>query len=363
MSLEEPKAVTFIPYTGKFYVGAIEEGMNVQGKAEKNYEPIAILHPEELKKGNRQGAVEYTNHEMLRNAERHARGESSSVQAAVDVTSLANITRVELLTEIINRQYKDVFLINAVRKINVPKLKLDYDVILHIKTRGKNALVPKRQEPDVEAPEFVQASFDMVKFGKLARIIDTTDEDELSALISPMQSALDDIAQVLSQDENLIIRDEMLNFGDVAGSSWSAKNAGNDFSLNNPLDQISIEIERIVQNHGRPNIIATNIRTFGRYLSNTHLIGYTNALERDAQGVGTMPGFPGFTRITDTDLADGFAFIFDQRALSHGIGPMVSESFRDPKAGVSGHIVRKWIETVIPTTLRTAFGTELTTLA
>lgn len=360
---EPVRAVTYIPFTHKFYVGAIEDGMNVQGKAEKNYEPIAILNEPELMKGNKQGALNYVNSEMLRQAERHSMGKSLSVQAAVDVVSLANITRVELMTEIINKMYKDTFLINGVRKINVPKLKLDYDVILHIKSRGKNALVKKRQAPDVEAPEFVQASFDMVKFGKLARMIDTPDEDELSALISPMQSALDDVAQVISQDENLLIRDEMAKFGDVAKASWAAKNTNNDFSLNNPLDHIDTEIERIQINHGRPNIFASNIRTFGRYKSNTHLIGYTNALEREAQGVGGLPGYPGWTRITDVDLPDGKAYVYDQRALSYGIGPMVSESFRDPKQGVSGHVIRKWVEPLIPTLLQTAFGSEMTTLA
>ena len=372
MSVQSIKAqaVTYIPYTKSFYIGALESGgMSFQGRAEKNYHKIAILKPDKLQKirdaaglltngpnYDREAAVEYVDNEMVRQATRAAKGKSH--QAAVDNVSLQNITRVELLTEIINKQYKDVFLVEGVRRIPVPKLKLDYNVILHIKTRGKGALVPKRAKPEVEAPEFVQASFDLAKFGKLTRIIDTPDEDELTALISPTQTALDDIAQVLSQDENLLIQDEMVKFGDVAGSSWSARTG--DFSDNDPLDQISTEIERITKNHGRVNIVATGIRQLGKYFQNSHLIGFTNALDREGQGVGTLPAFPGIKRITDVDIADGVAFIYDQRALSYGEGPMVSESFRDPQAAVSGHIIRKWVEPLIPTILKTAFGTELT---
>jgi len=373
MSSMVPQAVTYIPYTKSFYVGALEsEGMSFQGRSEKNFHKIAILKPEKLQhiydaaglpvKGpnyDRAGAVEWIDHEMQRQAARASQGKSR--QGAVDNVSLANITRVELMTEIINKQYKEVFLIEAVRRIPVPKLKLDYDIQLHIKTRGKDALVPKRQKPMVEAPEFVQAKFDLVAFGKLSRIIDTPDEDELSALISPTQTAIDDISQVLSQDENSLIADELTKFGNVAGSSWSAR--ATDFSDNNPLDQISTEIERITKNHGRVNIVATGIRQLGKYLSNSHLIGFTNALERDGQGVGSLPGFPGIKRITDVDVPDGIAYIYDQRGMTYGEGPMVSESFRDPQAAVSGHVIRKWVEPLLPTTFQTAWGTELTSIS
>lgn len=366
--------VTYSPYTKKFYAGTVSEGFDF--KHDSGLEPIAILHTEKLAKNlqgsvrvpastyDREGAVEYVNHEMMRQAER-AIAAHGTKQAAVDSTSLQNITRVELLTEIINKQYKDVFLINAVRKIPVPKLKLDYDIQVHIKTRGKGALVGKRQKPNVEAPEFVQANFDMVTFGKLSRLIDTTDEDELSANISPMQTALDDIAQVLSQDENLLIFDEMKNYTAQAKASWSQKNSNNDFSLNNPLDHISAELDRINSspNHGRANIFVSNQITFGKYLSNTHLQGYTRYMDREGNGVGSLPGFPGITRITDSDVSDGNAYIFDSRGFTYGEGPMVSETFRDALSGVSGHVIRKWVQPLIPTKLRTAWGAKLTSVA
>lgn len=370
----QASAVVFSPYTNKFYNGSVSEGFDF--KHDSNLEVIAVLHPDKLAKEyqgaqrvpgktyDRQAAIEYVSHEMVRQAERYVEKHGHK-QAAVDSTSLQNITRVELLTEIINRQYKDVFLINGVRKVPVPKLKLDYDIQIHIKTRGKGALVPKRQKPHVEAPEFVQAKFDMVAFGKLSRMIDTTDEDELSALISPMSTSLDDLAQVLSQDENLLIYDEMTNFVQKTKGSWSAKNANGDFSARNPLDDISVELDRINSspNHGRANVFVSNQITLGRYLSNTHLQGYTRYMDREGNGVGTLPAFPGLMRITDSDIPTGTAFLYDIRALSYGEGPMMSESFRDPQSGVMGHVIRKWVQPLIPTKLRTAWGAKLDNLS
>src|SRR5207245_10250277 len=179
--------VTYIPYTKKFYQGSIGQDFDVSGRHGSVYHEIAKLNTDKLKQGKREEAIKYTDNEMVRQADRYLQASGGDyLQADVDIVSLSNMTRVELLTEIINRQYKRVFLINGVRKVPVPKLRLDYDIQLHIQRRGANALVPKRQRPETEAPEFVQANFDLVKFGKLARIIDSTDEDELSALISPL---------------------------------------------------------------------------------------------------------------------------------------------------------------------------------
>lgn len=357
--------VSYIPYTKKFYQGDIGVDFDVSGNRGSSLHEIAKLDVNALRTGKRDEAITYTDPEMLRGVERANNAtDSGTFQADSDIVSLSNMTRVELLTEIINRQYKRVFLINGVRQVPVPKLRLDYDIQLHIQRRGSGALVPKRQRPETESPSFVQANFDLVKYGKLARIIDTTDEDELSALISPLGTALEDLAQVLSQDENLIIRDAMDTFGVVTYNSWSARNAsGNGFSTYNPLDQLSIEIERIVNNHGRPDIVAMDLVQFGYFKSNSYLVGYQDALSRESiGGVAGLPAIDGITRLIDSDLAQGVAYIWDQRALSYGVGPMISESFRDPKAGVSGHVVRKWVQPIVPTKLATAWCTKLTSL-
>lgn len=368
------EAVTFIPYTNKFYVGALgENGESFQGRQEQNYEPIAILHPKKLAMMNdgfggripgpsydRQGAIEYVNHEMMRKADRYVEQYGHHYNAEVDSVSLANITRVELMTEIRNAQYKDVYLINGVDKIPVPKLKLDYDIQLHIKTRGKNALVPKRQKPQVEAPEFIQANFDMVKFGKLSRQIDVADEDELSALISPTQKSIDDLAQVMGQDENSLILDELDTFVTKSKGSWSAFT--DDHNTRNPLKDIATERARIVKNHGRPNTIIMNSILWADFVGNTFVKGHEQAFVQKQPGVFSFDKLPGFTFIIDEDVVDGTAYIYDRRAFTYGEGPMVSETFRDPQSAVSGNVIRKWVEPLIPTKLKTSFGAKMDTL-
>ena len=368
------EAVTFVPYTNKFYVGAIGEmGESFSGRSEQNYEPIAVLHPKKLAvmsdgfggkipgpSYDRQGAVEYVNHEMMRKAERYVQAHGHHYQAEVDSTSLANITRVELLTEIRNAMYKDVYLINGVDRIPVPKLKLDYDIQLHIKTRGKNALVPKRQKPQVEAPEFIQANFDLANYGKLSRMIDVADEDELSALISPSQKSIEDLSQVMSQDENSLIKDALAEFVNQAKGSWSAFTS--DHNTRSPLVDIATERARIVKNHGRPNTIVMNSITWAHFIGNSFVKGMEQAFTQRGAGVFTFDKLPGFTFIVDEDIADGTAYLYDKRALTYGEGPMVSETFRDPQSAVSGNVIRKWVQPLVPTKLATSFGSEMTGL-
>jgi hypothetical protein len=353
-----PGAVTFVPYNNTFYVGSLESNFDVSGRRARDYEPIGTFAKVD---GNKQATVQYSNYEMLRRAER-ASFHSGNRQADVSNTSLANITRVELLTAIRNEQYKEVYLRNGADIIPVPKLKLDYDVILHVKTRGKDALVPKRQKPEVEAPDFVQANFDLANFGKLARNIDVADEDELSALISPTQKSIQDISLVMSQDENLLILDEMDKFTAKAKASWSALNTNNDYSLRSPLKDIQTERKRITKNHGRTNVIAMNSLLWADFVGNTYVKGYEQLMRQEQPGLVTFDKLPGLQFIIDEDIADGVAYIYDKRALTIGEGPMVSESYRDPQAGVSGHVIRKWVQPLIETTLQSAFGSKMTGL-
>lgn len=374
--MPKAEAATFIPYTNKFYVGAVGESEydDFQGRHESQYEPIATLNPKKLALiESRQGyyvdnpnfttlaeALDITNYEMERKADRYIAAHGHHYQAEVDSTSLSNITRVQLMTAIRNEMYKQVFLINGVDKIAVPKLKLDYDVQLHIKTRGKGALVPKRQRPQLETPDFIQTKFDLAAFGKLTRLIDTADEDELSALISPTQKAISDISQVIGQDENSLILDALDTFGVVVKGSWSAFTG--DHNTRSPLVDIATERSRIVKNHGRPNIIAMNSILWADFVGNTFVKGLEQMFTQAAPGVMSFDKLPGFTFILDEDISNGVAYIYDKRALTHGEGPMVSETFRDPQAAVSGNIIRKWVEPIINSTLKTAFGTKMTTL-
>ena len=68
--------------------------------------PIAKLNPE-LKMG--EGRIEPIHYETFRQAERDYRSGN------IDATSLSNITVIQLLDEVIRRQWRDYAAINAVR--------------------------------------------------------------------------------------------------------------------------------------------------------------------------------------------------------------------------------------------------------
>lgn len=202
----------------------------------------------------------------------------------------------------------------------------------------------------------------MVKFGKISRNIDTADEDELSALLPPMQNMIDDISQLLGRDENLLIRDLGLDkLQSTAKGSWTAFTS--DHNTRNPLLDIAVESERINTNHGQADTIVMNQSTYANFVGSTYVKSLEQMFTQERPGVFRFSKLPGYDFIVDNDVTTlDVAYIYDRRAIQYGEGPMVSETYRDPQSGVSGHVIRKWVEPVVPTTIGTAFGTKMTGL-
>ena len=365
----DAKAVSFVPATMTWYHGALGNDYDVSGRKAGEYYPIAKVNKQAILENDHEGIITELDTENYRRWERAQRfGDVKQAglnrQGALDNVSLANITRVELSTSIINELYKEVYLHLGSNMIPVPKLKYDYDVMVHMKVRGKASLVKKRQKSQVEGPEFVQTNFDLANYGKLQRIIDIPDEDELTALLSPTKHMISDVTQVLAQDINsLILEDGIQQFKNVAKDKWDEMNQNKDFSKRNPLADIAVERKRITKNHGRVNTIAMNSVTYAHFVSNTYIKGYEQMLKQEQPGVFTFSKLPGITFLIDEDIPDGVSCIFDKKALTVGDGPMVTEAFRDPKEGVSGHVIRKWIQPLVNTKLKDAFGTYMTGLS
>lgn len=373
-------AVTYVPATGKFYHGRIGGDMDVTGKREQEYHPIASVNLQAAANGDYGGIIQPIDYEAYRVWDRVQQAQTltphgMAKQAAADTTSLANLTRVELSTVIINELYKNVFLHLGAHFIPVPKLKLDYDVMLHMQVRGKSNLIGKRMKSQVESPEFVQTSFDLASYGKLQRQIDVPDEDELVALISPMKYMLSDAAKVIGQDINALIwQDGLSKYANETGAdldssdrtianvSWNSIASGGTINSRNPLDVLARETLRIERNHGHADTIAMNRATYAAFVSNTFVRGYEQMLTQESSGTFTFSKLPGLTFIVDADVPDGEAVIYTKNSLTVGDGPMVTEAFRDPQAGTSGHIVRKWIQPIVNSVLAKGFGSRLTGL-
>lgn len=356
--MQNKNAVTFVPYTNKFYQGSIvnekETGSGFDFRHDSNLTVIAKLNPKALLKGgDRSAAIIPVGHEIYRKAER----ELNNKVAAVDATSLANITRVELLTEVINRMHREFHLIKGVTPVPVPKLKLDLPV------QGKyvaSKKVPKRQPATAKSSTFTQASFDL---WKNAVDLDSPDEDEFSALISPMAFDLQQAADVLSQAENeQIYADGLDNFNSAALGDWAAHTAG--VSTRNALTDIATRLETLIKtpNFARPKFIAMNAVTYSAYASNSWVQGSAFVQDRELSGIVPLPKVPGIMALIDAEIPAGEAILYDPRAMLFGQGPVVSETYRDERAGVSGNVIRKFVEPLVPTGLRTKFGVQLTGL-
>lgn len=364
----DASAASYVPATGKFYHGAIGADFDVSGRREKDYHPIASLNKQAMRDGDFENILTPIDYESYRRWERVNRQGSldeilNNKQAAVDFTSLANITRVELMTAILNELYKETHLNKGANFIPVPKLKLDYDVMLHIKTRGKGALVKKRQKSTAEAPEFVQTNFDLANYGKLQRLVDIPDEDEMTALLSPTKHMISDITQVMAQDINqLILEDGIQKFKSVTKGSWKTLAGSGNQSSRNPLEDIAEERKRITKNHGRVDTAALNSVTWAHFTSNTFVRGYEHMLKQLQPGVMSFEKLPGISFIIDEDVPDSVMALYSRKALTVGDGPMVSEAFRDAQEGVSGHVIRKWIQPLVNSKLKDAFGSYMENL-
>ncbi len=358
MAGRNQNAVTFSPYTNKFYQGSVvnekETGDGFDFRHDGNLTVIAKLNTKAFEKGgDRSAAIIPVAHEIYRKAER----EYNNRVAAVDATSLANITRVELLTEVINRMHREFHLIKGVTPVPVPKLKLDLPI------QGKytaSKKVPKRQAATVKASTFTQASFDL---WKNVVDLDSPDEDEFSALISPMAFDLQQAADVLSQAENDQIYDDgLVNFQSQALGDWAAHTSG--VSTRNALTDITTYLETLIEtpNFARPKYLAMNAVTYSAYASNSWVQGQTFVQDRELTGLVPLPKIPSIQALLDPKMPAGVAVLYDPRAMLFGQGPVVSETYRDERAGVSGNVIRKFVEPLVPSDLTTKFGYKFTGL-
>ena len=97
-------AITYSPYNKKFYEGKFD-GDGTDFSKDQGMTAIARLHPDK-KVGD--GRIEQLHYETFRQAERAFRSGN------IDATSLANITVIDLLQEVIRREWRDFNAIHAV---------------------------------------------------------------------------------------------------------------------------------------------------------------------------------------------------------------------------------------------------------
>lgn len=321
------KAVTYSPYTKKFYVGSI--ATDADFNKDSNYEPIAKLNPE---KSLGDGRLEFISHEIVRQAERDYRA------GVIDSPSITDITIVDLLQEVVNKEFRDYYAINAVTRIAVPKLQLKIPVATKY---GASKKVPELVEAGVKQSDWTIASFDLWK--NVAHVV-ASDEASLKGTIEPLAFNIDVAAGSLAKAANEQLVTEIETFTTAAKGDWGVLNAGNDFSLRNPLDDITAEFVTITNNDFRPNTITLHPRVASDYLSNTFINGYAQALDRKLMGVFPLDKFPGITAVVDPGFTNTVATLYDKSTMLLGEGPTVAEQYRNVNAGANGYIIRQFLQ-------------------
>ena len=248
-------AITYSPYNRKFYMGSHDKD-GVDFSRDSGMTPIARLNPN-VEMGD--GRIEPIHYETFRQAERDYRSGN------IDATSLSNITVIQLLDEVIRRQWRDYAAINAVRRVPVPKLQLNVPITDKFSASKK---VPELAEADQKSNNFTQAN---LRLWKNVVSIYESDESRLKATIEPLSFEIDQASGALAKAANEQICSEIETFTAAAKGSWGAMNAGGDFSNRNPLTDIVDVISTITSNHFRPDVLTAHPAVISNYLSNTFI--------------------------------------------------------------------------------------------
>lgn len=334
--------VTYSPRTRTFYAGdhKYQDFDHVD-----HLEPIAKV---DFTKKEGDGRYEYLNAELYRQAERHI------LNGVIDSPSVSTITTVDLLTEVINRQYRQFFARSGVTEINVPRLQLDIPLATKYNA-DKN--VPELVESGLKAENFTKVTFSLAKH---VVHIAASDEASLKANIEPFSYNIGQATDSIRKAWNEDIVTEVEKFATAAKADWGAVTAANDFSLNRPLDHIGDEYTNIIAQNYVPDTITMHPRVWNDYASNTWVNGYDPAADRNLVGVFPLPKIPGITVVVDPGFTNTVATLYDKRGVMFGVGPTVAEQYRDPRAGYNAWVIRQWAQ---PLQIDTNAGKKLTVVS
>jgi len=332
--MSERAGVTF--FNDTFYYGAID-GRQGWDLSKDHHEPLAKLN---ASKEWGDGRIEIIAHERWRAAERKI------AAGAIDEDSVSNITVIQLLDEVIRREYRQVHVREAYRTVPVPKLQLDVPIA------GKYTAsedVPELVAADQKANSFTQANLRLTK-----NVVDIyeSDESRLKANFDPLTFEIDQAAGALAIALNgQLVTELTTNATDRSrGGDWSAINGTHGRSSRNPLSSdITPAIEAIQNNHFRPSHIVMAPTDASNYLTNTFINGQFPAENQMTSGIFPLPKYPGITAVVDLDMTDETAVIVDKSAVLLGEGPTVAENFRDPHRGADGWVIRQWKDPLITT--------------
>ena len=332
---------------GRFYLGAmnIEKGADFT-HANSIYTPIA-KYDANRKLGD--GQIEFIDEglPMLRSAERAIKSGN------IDETSLSNIEVVQILREVVRREWRDFHAIEGTKRIPVPKLKLDVPITDKFAASAK---VPEFIEPDQKSNKFTIAN--LVLWKNMINLYES-DESQLRADIQPLDFEIEQAAGALGKVANDQIVLEQETFTDATKGDWGAFSSG--ISVRNPLEDIVTEVAVITGNNFRPDTICVHPTVLANFMGSTFISGVGfNVSDATIESGFQLPKYPQLKVVQDLGYTATVAVVFDSRTMLLGEGPTTAEAFRNPLQSADGWVIRQWLH---PLKVTNDGGRKLTSVA
>jgi hypothetical protein len=246
---------------------------------------------------------------------------------------IANVEAVTILDEVLGLARPSYTLRGICRMVRMDTLTARVDIATKLAGREK---VPPLVEAELSAQDYTPVEFDLWKNVVHVAI---SDEAVKKAAHDILGLHVSDAARDLSRMENKQIAEELATATDVTGADWGT-------STNNPFDDLVATITTIEGNGHPVDWVAAHPLVWGDYFSNPFVRGSLQGVQLPAGRTFQVPGLPGVTGYSDSQLTNTSAYVGSGAApaLVLGEGPTEAVRYRDEKAGYDAYIIRQWLQ-------------------
>lgn len=256
----------------------------------------------------------------------------------VTSSDFSAISVVNVLAELLNTDYKQHVLEQAVTVVNTPSLHLDIDTwtkFTAFQDVDEGEIVPTRKGA------FSRQTIDLKK--DVSHLM-FTDEVQMrpydhNIYQTHIQNAVEDLRRVKAKK----IATTLEGASDASGADFGAVTGGlSDF---NPYDVIGTVIDLIEANDGTVDTFASHDKAFRDFIGNSNVKGQFSAganQEFGARSVNNVQGFPGISWYVDNVLTNTLLTVYDKKAVILAQGPSRTASYRNEAGGIDAYITRDY---------------------
>ena len=257
---------------------------------------------------------------------------------AITSSDFSAISAVNVLAELLNTDYKEHVLENAVYKVNTPSLHLDIDTYTKFTAFAdveEGELVPTRKGA------FSRQTIDLKKD---VSHLQFSDEVQMRGYDQNVyQVHIENAVQDLRRVKAKKIATELETASDVSGADFGAMSSG--LSSFNPYDVIGTVIDTIEANDGTVDTFASADKVFRDFIGNSNVKGQFSPGASQEFGSRAVNGVQGYSNVNwfiDNLLTNTILTIYDRKAIILAQGPVKVAQYRNEEGGIDGYISRDW---------------------